>query len=685
MRSEARLETWKQIADFFEKEIRTVQRWEKTEGLPVHRHRHAKLDSVYAYPEELTAWQHMRLRGNSLSVATAEPAREPQAPTPQPAEAADESPAAVGSVVSTPRGVRARVTLAAVIGTLVVGGVCAVLISRPHTGRLGADLTPLPIFSLAGSQEYWPSLSPDGKRVVFAWSGASADNFDIYAKDIGAHSEERLTTDPAVDYSPVWSPDGRVIAFCRGWPNEHAALWILSLADNRERKLLDLNAPASRDVRVISWLPDGQSLILSDSNSITHQSALYVVDATTASKRQITLPPNHESDLDPQVSRHGALAYTRDRGLGLCKLHVVRLKDGTVIGRDSELSLKGFERDYIGQLAWTPDGTHIVFVSNHGGPRRLWITSVTDSASPQLLSLGDDTQEPAISADGRLAYVHTTFNVNIWRVGLHGHADRPTRVISSLRVQDTPKVSPNGRELVYVTNREGAMNIWTSAIDGSGATPVTALPGYLTGSPAWSPDGSQIAFDSRIEGKPAIYVVAKTGGKVHNITGTAFVSAVPAWAPDGRSIYFCSDRSGRMEVWKIGLDGGDLKQITEEGGFAPSPSPDGKYLYYARTGAALSALWRLDLSTGNELPIERSVFDRAFTPTRNGIYYVPDRHSPPYSLYFHSSSTGSRTAITTFDKPPHMAISVSPDGGLFFSRVDVDEDEILLINGFWRQ
>ncbi|MFQ5790395.1 MAG: hypothetical protein ACE5JI_07960, partial [Acidobacteriota bacterium] len=55
-----RLDSWKEIAAFLEREVRTIQRWEKTEGLPVHRHHHAKLGSVYAFKSELFAWKESR-------------------------------------------------------------------------------------------------------------------------------------------------------------------------------------------------------------------------------------------------------------------------------------------------------------------------------------------------------------------------------------------------------------------------------------------------------------------------------------------------------------------------------------------------------------------------------------------------------------------------------------------------
>src|SRR5438105_10187668 len=58
-----RLDSWKEIAAYLRREVRTVQRWERSEGLPVHRHLHEKLGTIYAYRSELDNWWHSRQAG----------------------------------------------------------------------------------------------------------------------------------------------------------------------------------------------------------------------------------------------------------------------------------------------------------------------------------------------------------------------------------------------------------------------------------------------------------------------------------------------------------------------------------------------------------------------------------------------------------------------------------------------
>ena len=96
---------------------------------------------------------------------------------------------------------------------------------------------------------------------------------------------------------------------------------------------------------------------------------------------------------------------------------------------------------------------------------------------------------------------------------------------------------------------------------------LTNIGGPVTGTPRWSPDGRQIAFDSMEGSNRDIYVVSSNGGKHHQLTTEPAEDTCPSWSRDGRWIYFGSGRSGSLQIWKMPSAGGRAVQVTTRGGF----------------------------------------------------------------------------------------------------------------------
>ena len=145
-------------------------------------------------------------------------------------------------------------------------------------------------------QELYPSLSPDGNHVSSRGRDRKQNNTDIYVQQIGAGSPLRLTTDPKSDYNPVWSPDGRWIAFLRGDPATP-----LARSDREVRLIPPLGGPERKlaDVRVqeitvnpvyLAWCPDSKCVIVTDTGGEGKPDALFAIALETGDKRQLTNP-----------------------------------------------------------------------------------------------------------------------------------------------------------------------------------------------------------------------------------------------------------------------------------------------------------------------------------------------------------------------------------------------------------
>jgi Tol biopolymer transport system component len=180
--------------------------------------------------------------------------------------------------------------------------------------------------------------------------------------------------------------------------------------------------------------------------------------------------------------------------------------------------------------------------------------------------------------------------------------------------------SPDGRHIVFESDRSGVHEIWMCEANGSNAFQLTNFGKGWSGSPRWSPDGLDVAFDSNVAGSWDIYLIRVQGGRPTRLTTSPATDAIPNWSQDGNWIYFTSNRTGRHEIWKIRRDGSSEKQVTTTGGMIAVESPDGKYLYY-KNKEGEGEIWRMPAGGGVPSKILNSVMGRAFTVTKRGIYF----------------------------------------------------------------
>jgi Tol biopolymer transport system component len=307
-------------------------------------------------------------------------------------------------------------------------------------------------------------------------------------------------------------------------------------------------------------------------------------------------------------------------------------------------------------FAWTPDGRELVFTATYRGmTRRVWRVAADGRTPPaQVVGIGQNAFDVAIARQGGfLAYRQDWADVNIWRLDLdRGRpTSAPVNLIASTLRDTAPGFSPDGRRIVFSSNRTGNAEIWVSSADGSNQTQLTHLGARGTaGSPAWSPDGRTIAFDASGEGQLHVYTVSAEGGPVKRLTDGSEINGVPTWSRDSRWIYFTSDRSGSEQLWKMPAGGGTPVQITRHGGANAMESADGASLYYAK-GTNAAGTWKMPIGGGEEgLVLDAPAAGRygRMALTGSGLYYVArDGADMParFAIFFHDFATREGTRV----------------------------------------
>jgi Tol biopolymer transport system component/tRNA A-37 threonylcarbamoyl transferase component Bud32 len=563
-----------------------------------------------------------------------------------------------------------------------------------HAAPAPAPLRAVPLTTLPGSVRS-PSFSPDAGHVAFSWNGRNQDNRDVYVQQIGAGEPLRLTSDPANDYSPVWSPDGRAIAFLRELPDHLShELRLVPPLGGPERKITDITPRGFLRPVTLAWCPDSSCVVLTDSaNPTTGPDALYVVSLDSGEKRQLTDGGRVRrfADSDPAVSPDGRwIVFRRDDAPFSGTLQLLQLDPGMVPKGEPRTITRTLLQAYAPRWA-SPDE----FVFSAKGA--LWRMSTAVGNIPERLPfIGEDGVMPFVSArrpggEYRLAYVRSYTDTNIWRIDTSAAGapatSPPTLAVSSTRRDALAQLSPDGSRVVFLSNRSGESEVWVSDAQGGGAVQLSAL-GATPGYPRWSPDGKLIAFHSndaeQVTGD--VYVVDAQGGKPRNITrNPAATDTFPSFSHDGQGVYFASSRAAEPRCWKGPVNGGQAVQVIDKQCLMALESTDGAFLYFveSRESEGTGPLWRLPLVGGGApVKLTDNVRPLDFDVVDGGVYYL-EREAGDGRLRFFGFATGRSIVVAANLGNLEAGLSASRDGRqILFSRVDSTANDLMLVDRF---
>ncbi|MCB1019256.1 MAG: PD40 domain-containing protein [Acidobacteria bacterium] len=535
---------------------------------------------------------------------------------------------------------------------------------RPESAPL---VLPSPVTSYVG-MEAGPDFSPDGSMIAFHWNKTPGGTFDIYYKHLGEEAAQQLTTDPADDTNPAWSPDGRQLAFLRRRPQYKASVMLVGLDGGPERQLTTIDANDGS----LSWSRDGRWIAFDNAypdylRHHTNEAGIMAVEVASGRRVTITRPPPLSlGDFSPRFSpRGGRLAFIRGVSASSGDIHLVDI--------DENLQPKGaprqvtFDGASISSLAWSPEGDRLYFASersNQSSAQTLWRLDVTkEGAEPVSLGPSRASGLTVSPTTGEVVFVHPVGSENLWRLRVEpGKPAEASRITHSTSVNRQPALSSDGSELLFESSRTGFREIWTSKVNGEDPRQVSFLNGPSAGTPQWSPDGGKIVLDARLDGSGDVFVLDLADGVHRRLTEHRGDDIVPSWSRDGRWIYFASNRTGRYEIWKMAPEGGEAVQITRQGGFHARESVDGQTLFYAKSVTETS-LWSVPVGGGAEQEVLGSLGEWSnFAPVETGVYYFAPPVERRTALLFHDFASGKSRRIYEADAWLNGGLSADRSG-----------------------
>ena len=293
---------------------------------------------------------------------------------------------------------------------------------------------------------------------------------------------------------------------------------------------------------------------------------------------------------------------------------------------------------------------------------------------PQTVTTGIEMRTAVFTSDGtKLAYSRGRREVvsYIWRVPILGDrlatwADAEQLTFDNAFIQFFD-VSPDGKRLVFSSDRAGNQDLWIVPSEGGEMVPLTTDP-TPDWNPRWSPDGKEIAFYAYRSGNREIWVMPSDGGLARKLTDHPAEDVYPTWSPDGREIAFMSRRSGYREIWVVPSGGGEARHVTTDGSDGmPEWSPNGTWLGFRRDNSFVGARW--DGTDRIERLVDGPGRTFRWSPDSKFIYYNGTRERP--GLWEYSLEEGTERRLTDFvGTRGDLSFNLATDGRFLYFHWD---------------
>jgi Tol biopolymer transport system component len=645
---EDRLDSWKEIAAYLKRDVTTVQRWEKREGMPVHRHLHDSMGSVYASRADLDAW--MRSRNLRVGQQNGNNALSPDPLAQRPR-----------SAISTFLTRWTFVLPLAAVGCALAIGASLWFQRTEHFWRNSIADARFQTVTDFGGMEQAAAVSRDGHFVAFL---SDRDGpMDVWVTQVGSGQFHNLTrgSAPGLVNPSVrnlgFSPDGSLVTFWvrrqDGSSGGNIGIWAVPTLGGQPRPYLE-------GVAEFDWSRDGSRLVY---HTPGPGDPLFVSDGGMRSEnRPILTAPAGEHSHFPLWSPDTAFIYFAQGGLP-DKLDIWRIRPtgGTPERITSHMGRVIYpvllDRRTLMYLASDPDGS---------GP---WLYSMdVERRIPHRLTSGlDPYTSLAASADGRrLVVTRATPNRTLWRLRI---GDSPTAGLAApipltTTMGFSPRLGPN--YLLYVSATGAGESIWKLA-NGTTTELWRGEGARVFGGPAISPDGRYVAFSIRQHGQTFLNVMQADGTNARIVADSLDLQGAPAWAPDGQSITSAADDHGVPHLFRVPVNGRSPTSFVQEYSVDPVWAPDGRFVVYLGPdiGTTFSVKAVTPEATPHSLPaltLTRGARHLAFLPGGRALVLLRGEIEHK-DLWLIDLETGAERQLTNL--LPEFDIrdfDISPDG-----------------------
>lgn len=536
-----------------------------------------------------------------------------------------------------------------------------------------------------------PAVSPDGKTVAFIAPANGRRQVWVRLLTGTGGAPLQVTHDDGDHEFPRWAPDSSSLVYFSGSAKEGdpGTLWEVAALGGTPRRLAASQGEGdiSHDGRHIATfqLRDGMTVL-----TVLARDGSRVEDVRPLPGLVEFVSPRWSPD-DRRIAFVGAAEVAFSRAV-----YVVDAKQGEPKAVARASNIQG--------ISWLPDGSGLVFASSAGSTMayppifNLRTVSIDGSAGgvERQLTFGDVSYvQPDIVARGKLFASRVRMQSDIWGFPIGGtppdNVKRGVRITRQTGQVQTPSASPDGKEIVYLSDSGGHANLWVASVDGSNARQITFErdPAVTIGIPIWSPTANRIVVVVN-RGRNSEWLINPDGSGLREVVPSG---AGAYWSRDGRWLYYfkpMESGQARTCVEKVRVDGGTPVRVRCDAANM-AVSSDGSTLYFSPQVTRQGEILKAQPEGGPARPFAY------FAPSRiplvpQGYVLSPDdrfiamplKDAGTSNIWALPTDGGPPRALTDFGRRPILIarqVSWSPDGKSIYAAVVETDADVVLLDG----